>query len=652
MDPKDPSAPSRPTFVRAFRPFWITASIGAVLLASDYHARHAPSTYLTLDVTVDSEPPEDSSAVTVNGESLFGGMVAAKVGWRSVIVSAPDADPWKTSRFVWYDRNPLGTIDLKRSRGTVLLHPSPPPALISLSGKYGSFSNSTGFFTNVPAGRYTAGFVYTPELVHYLDVRVIGNQVTTNALTNSIGALELAATTNEVGFSLAAVFGGTRINGRLPHSVPHLPAGEYRLSAKQGDYSLERYITIIPAQTNRVLLEFVYGEIEVASEPPGALVTLRDEQKGTTPLKLEKMVPGRYKVELRKDGFDPVSLDVTVEGTNTAKASVVLVNTRYRVSMKTAGEARLAGNYRTALRALEAALEAQPEDAEASESLPRAKAAALREEAVELLSNGHPRTAEDVLDQADKIEPESPLSKPLRAKIEEARIAQEQRRVDAERRKVDEERRRAEANFRTVIEAAKAEIRAENFDRARVAISEAKKWGPNEGEIPVIEAELQTAQAKAEARVAEQRRQEQIRQRRRSLEEEFEALLRADEFRPVATVVWLTSVPALDVKRACEPVEGKGLNVFDFSKRGADLVTWRNGRLIPLLEVGSYYRFAACSLAPGVTEIRMACYNLGLGRSGKSEPVDDPAGNRKKVEEVGRALAAALKGDLRVPESR
>lgn len=652
MEPKDPSAPTRPTFVRAFRPFWITVVLGAVALAVDYHVRHARSTHYFLSVTIESEAPDDPFAVKVNGESAFGGTASATVGWNSVVVSAPNADPWRTNLFVWYGRNPLGSIDLRRSRGAVEFDVSPPPVRISLRGKYGLFEQASRLFTNIPAGRYQAEFEYGPSLARTSKVDVIGNQVTTNRLLNSVGALEVTATTNDVEFHLVADSAQPRIRGRLPYVFPYLPSGEYRLEATRGDYILERQVTIDPAQTNRVILEFVYGQIEITSDPPGARVALRSEPKGTTPFKLERVIPGRYGVEISKEDFDLVRIDLTVEGTNSVKTNVVLVNTRYRMAINEANEARRTGNLRKSLRALETALAVQPNDPVALEALERTKAGALREEAEELIDQGDLEKAAKVIDQAEEIEPRNPLHKPLRAKMEEVRIALEQRRKEAERRKAEEERRKAEENFRSAIEAVKADIRSENFGRARESISEAKKWGPNQSEIPVMEAELQAAQSKAEARVAEQRLQEQIRQRRRSLDESFAAILQADEFRPVATIVWLTSASALDVKRACEPVEGKGLNVFDVSMRNADLVTWRNGRLIPFLEIGSYYRFAACTLAPGVTEIRMACYNLGLGRSGKSEPVEDAAANRKKVEEVGRALSAALKGDLKVPDSR
>jgi len=50
----------------------------------------------------------------------------------------------------------------------------------------------------------------------------------------------------------------------------------------------------------------LHRTIEVTSDPPGALVILKDQEAGRTPFKTEFKWYGVYDIELSKDGYEPI----------------------------------------------------------------------------------------------------------------------------------------------------------------------------------------------------------------------------------------------------------------------------------------------------------------------------------------------------------
>ena len=647
MEQIDPTAPTRQTFRWAFRPFWIMVALSAFLLAWEYDRRHAPETILSAKVYVEGERPVRGFAVKVDGVS-HDVELPVPIGWRTLEFSAQDANSFETNIFVWYGPRSLGNMDLARSRGKLRFDVSPRPNRYTLRRRNDRFACPTGFFSNIPAGEYVAGFEYSDGLSRNMEVRVTGNAETPISLTNSIGSVELSGAPDGGEFVLKDASGDKRWTGRFPFVVPHLRSGEYRLTATREDYRIDRRLLVEPGQTNHTLIEFVFGGLEVTSEPVGATVYIGRNEVGITPVSVEHRIPGVYSVEVRKDGFDPLTLAVTVEGTNVAKAYAVLVNTRYRIAMSEYAEARRAGRYQMAVRALAEALVAQPNDVQATALFPGMRAAAFREEAMEHIDRGDLDKAMAMLAESDKIEPESDDAKRLRAKIAGIRETKERERIEAERRKADQERERAESNFRDALDSAQRALGSGNLQRAREYVAEARKWKSSDPAIVALEAEISSAQAKQDAAIAAQRLREQIERRRRELDSAMDGVARADENQPVASLVWRTTKSARQVQFACEPKDGKGMKMYDSTSHDDYLVTWRSGSTIPLLGVGTYVRFGVATLGPDLTEIRLRVYSLVFGE-GKPAPDRSEKRNQAIVDSLYKTLTAALGGDLRNP---
>jgi formylglycine-generating enzyme required for sulfatase activity len=72
------------------------------------------------------------------------------------------------------------------------------------------------------------------------------------------------------------------------------------------------------SQSKEITLLPGWGTLEIASEPRGAEVLLNGTGIGVTPLRVEPM-DGNHRIELRKNGWKPVSSDVRVKANETVK---------------------------------------------------------------------------------------------------------------------------------------------------------------------------------------------------------------------------------------------------------------------------------------------------------------------------------------------
>lgn len=107
-----------------------------------------------------------------------------------------------------------------------------------------------------------------------------------------------------------------------------LEPGNYTVRAtKDGYHEKAETVTISEALTSKIslTLEEKTGAIFVVSTPSGALITLNDNPTGkTTPAKIEKLLPGSYRVSVSKTRFSPETKSVTVQPDATRSQSFVL----------------------------------------------------------------------------------------------------------------------------------------------------------------------------------------------------------------------------------------------------------------------------------------------------------------------------------------
>lgn len=120
--------------------------------------------------------------------------------------------------------------------------------------------------------------------------------------------------------------------GRTPLTLEHVPAGEQLLTLSlPGYHETVMNVSIIPRETVRVSARLVRGTattagtLEVESRPAGATVFLDGEERGTTPLTIGSVEPGKHLLRLEMPGYRQYEKVVPVNAGGIAAHSISLL---------------------------------------------------------------------------------------------------------------------------------------------------------------------------------------------------------------------------------------------------------------------------------------------------------------------------------------
>ncbi|MCC6748746.1 MAG: PEGA domain-containing protein [Deltaproteobacteria bacterium] len=119
--------------------------------------------------------------------------------------------------------------------------------------------------------------------------------------------------------SAAAVRSPIQLAADRPHELKVAKTGyepEAFTVQVKGAERQERKVTLHESAVGRALIQ---------SEPPGALVALDSKARGTTPLTLSELAPGRYKVSFSLEGYEGRTAGLTVQAGKQAEVKVQLV---------------------------------------------------------------------------------------------------------------------------------------------------------------------------------------------------------------------------------------------------------------------------------------------------------------------------------------
>ena len=609
------SAGRKPSFWRAFLPFWITLAWGTMLLSRDYHIRQAALTRLAVRVTVEGKQPEEEVSVEVNGkrQDLYS---PVPIGFAKIRVYARDCEPELRDRFVWYGVNDLGSMDLARSRGSLAASVVPTPDSYELKGKRGSWTNTTGLFAEVPVGRYELVGRFG-SLIDQTKVEVTRNQTNRLEVAAEIGSLELSAEPSEGEFELISTASNEHGVGRFPANYGRLTAGAYRLIAKRPGYERELKLDVRRNETNRFLVKFVFGSAEITTTPAGATILWAQTERGTTPLTLTDLIPGTYRMEARLKGYDPRDVVVTVEEDAPAKVSLALVNTRYREMMKEARQSLERNENGLAAKYLEAALVAQPGDGEATMLLPKARARGSQERAALYAQRGNFDAALTELSAALTDLPNDAAITALQEKYRAGKIEMDQK--------------LNEARFGLLVAKARFEAGRHNFDTALALLDDAKKISPNKPEIAEWESAFRKDQVKwGEVEMVEKERQDRF-------NAVWEQTLRGEkDGGTFAQQSWKTSKSVADVKAALERIGNAdaALKVSELTTGSTELFTAKLGRVNGAGGTGTYMRIGVIPYGDGNTHIVVKLFAYVRAIDGTTVPDHNVERRLKRTEKL------------------
>ncbi len=616
------SNPRRPTIGRAFLPLWIALSWAIAVLAREYHVRHAPLARLQLSVSIEGTKT-DQFSVEVDGKP-HDRFEPLPIGSDTIRIVSPGTEEYRVTRFVGYAPVDLGNVALSRSRGALEAHVLPTPDSFQLSGPLGIWTNGTGFFADVPVGKYDLASRFG-ALTESAVVEVYRNQTNRVDVAARIGALELSSEPPGGEFDL--ISDRFRESGSFPAQYGRLPAGEYQLIAKKPGYERKIGVVVRKNETNRVVVKFVYGTARISTEPAGARVYWSGTLRGVTPLTLTSVVPGTHEFVAKLDGYDDADITITIEGDATATRSITLVNTRYRNSMASARVYLDREQFADAVRSLEEAIAAIPGDAVATGLLTTARHRVAVDRITALATRGNLDEALVVANSALADAPGDPAILALQSKI------------SAEKAQLDKQR--AGERFRQLVDGAKAEGARQNFEKALSLIAEAKRINPGSDEISPLESSFRERQSTA---LAEQKKREAVAALQAEAQKAFANSLRNEPNAGVfALQSWKTTKSNAETLAAFQTVgkESLFLKMRELSVSSPALFTAKMG---PLIDGpgGSYFHVGAVTYAEGDTVIFFKHFVYTL-----NGPQTDASQLQFFLEPFRKKLSAALGGDLK-----
>jgi hypothetical protein len=349
---------------RGLRPIFYWLLLVLVLYGIRTHERLMETTRLEFNVTLQGQATDASA--TFDGKPAFSGQKIS-LGNHTFMVTHPKGETFTSKMFVWYGDHNLGTIDLKRTMGTLSVTADPPAPFIFIRGPEWSvtLTNSSGLTTSVPTAQYTVESRYG-HWGHADEVTVFAGTTAAWRIAPQLGAVQLSCNQSDANFQLLTLDDQQEEAGGFPTLITELPQGNYKLISQHHGHQQNQTLVIKTGTTNDNPVEFLYGAAVLETEPPDAFVQGSDDRVwGATPLNLPELLPGTLQFTLHRTGYEPVTVSLEITANQTNEFQTNLVSTGYTGGMKSARSYMAASEYASALQAVGDALIAKPDDAEA-----------------------------------------------------------------------------------------------------------------------------------------------------------------------------------------------------------------------------------------------------------------------------------------------
>jgi len=365
MEPADDrgSVSSR---LRAFLPLLICFTLLFAALAWLLHTSRARKATIQFTVSIEGSPVYFYSA-RLNG-SPYRSDERCGLGSKSVVIEAPDAEPFQTNVFAWYSGADLGNINLARSKGTVTIEVAPPENQLSIRGQHfqKEIANCTNETVSVPVGEYEVVSQFQRfQITRRTSVR--RNSSVGVSIRPAVTTASLSAEPAEAEFRFECQSGfPVSVSGKTPAFIDGLPTGIYHLTMWRGKFQKTATVELTSDPTNLINVPFDYAIVSFKSDPSGAEIRQADEVLGKTPTILS-LIPGSYRLSVTREGFFPKDSEFQVIGNEQRELVVTLLNVEFVEAFNRAKSALNGFNpdYSVALKEIDRALEIQAKDSNA-----------------------------------------------------------------------------------------------------------------------------------------------------------------------------------------------------------------------------------------------------------------------------------------------
>ena len=354
---------------RVLRPLFWWLLLVLVLYGIRTHQRLMEKTRLNFTVTLGGGQMSmlDQASTTFDGKPLSSGE-KIPLGNHQFVVTHPKGVTYTANLFIWYGAHNLGTIDLKRTMGTLSVIADPPADWLLIRGPEWSvvLTNSAGLTQSVPTDVYTVEVRY-PHWQKNYSASVFANQTASCPIVPHFGGLKLDCNQTDATFQVLGPDGLFAAGGNLPATVSGLPAGDYKILAAHHGHEHNDTLTVKADMTTTSQLGFEYGTVVFETAPAQVSITSDDGRNwGETPRTLSELLPGNWKFTLQRLGYQSVQVSLDVAANQTNMVSTNLISETYFHAMSVTRQSMAEADYDHALQSANDALAAKPDDAEAA----------------------------------------------------------------------------------------------------------------------------------------------------------------------------------------------------------------------------------------------------------------------------------------------
>jgi len=101
---------------------------------------------------------------------------------------------------------------------------------------------------------------------------------------------------------------------KTPATLKDVAAGQHILRLSKGNLAETKQLTVQPDITTTVEVELKpgFGSLIVESTPPGAEISVDGVVRGISPLRLDTVMVGSHKIDLKKEGYLPKNQTITI----------------------------------------------------------------------------------------------------------------------------------------------------------------------------------------------------------------------------------------------------------------------------------------------------------------------------------------------------
>lgn len=203
-------------------------------------------------------------------------------------------------------------LDLKLDelRGLALIQTSPSGAEVTVNGAFRG--HTPMFLADLPLGTHRVQLSAPGYFAKEIELKVA------DRIPQKV-AVDLVADSARVSFSSEPAGADILINGSsrgvTPLVVDQIPSGVTEVVLQREGYAPYREKLVLKAGesiTVEARLTMQPGALSVVAQPDAARIYLNDEYRGETPLDLEGLAPGEYRVRAERRGFETDARTVRV----------------------------------------------------------------------------------------------------------------------------------------------------------------------------------------------------------------------------------------------------------------------------------------------------------------------------------------------------